>query len=524
VSIATADSYVFVVLFRGQDGTRIEQMLRTAVHPAPSHPIQVQMPAVRGVDFLSSGPQSAALDEWWAGAVAEGGLPVYLVMDEPGLEEWIPGTMGCWFVGVTSSRRAALLGSLDEPVFPVRSEDCEIVAEQAMQAIDRAGDASIVFHPGFPYREAPGLWTQPVPTLASLPTPPLANGGGVVRTVSRVSIQPPRPPTLPITFDNPDPPDMANSDIYDEDAPSIPSQAARLRTGLTRAAALVRAYLTLGTPRASTSLEELGRTVNANRPLVIAFGSRKGGVGKTTHAAAAAATVGEALDGLADTAALVDGNVTNPDSWALNPPVGTATVRTLVSRLTLGLAPPPEQYARTPRLAIYPESRNSEEVYTQAEVDVLAEYFRRRHAFIAVDLPNALPSLIGGGAGAVAAAWLMHTDLVVLPFNADPRARQGLFDYVDALQDDDVFARIPVIAPYIMSSNRAVAGNPEVLTDIGRLERLGVEIIEVPDDDSVLLALLRDLPINRASWKLRQAYLSLTQRIVAAVVADRSRK
>jgi len=261
--------------------------------------------------------------------------------------------------------------------------------------------------------------------------------------------------------------------------------------------------------------------VNANRPIVVAFASRKGGVGKTTMAAAVSATIGEALDGLPDTAALVDGNVTNPDAWALHPPPGSATVRTLVSRLALGQDPPPELYARTPRLAIYPESRVSNEVYTQAEVDIVAEYLRRRHSFVAIDLPNALPSLTGGGAGAVAAAWLVHADAVVLPFNADPRARHGLVEYVDALEQDTDTRGIPVVAPYVVSSNRAIAADTGVREDIEGLRRRGVQVVHIPDDENALVALLRDLPITRASPRLRRAYVELTDCVVAVAIAAR---
>jgi len=251
------------------------------------------------------------------------------------------------------------------------------------------------------------------------------------------------------------------------------------------------------------------------------FASRKGGVGKTTHAAATATTVGEALEGLPDTAALVDGNITNPDSWALNPPPDSATVRTLVSKLTQGQDPPAEQYARTPRLAIYPEHRDSEEPYTQGEVDLVAGYLRRRHAFVAVDLPNALPSLTSGGPGAVAAAWLVHCDVVVLPFNADPRARQGLLEYVAALGDDPALARLPIVAPYILSSNREISADKAVLADVAELRRRGVEVVEVPDDEHALLALLRDLPINQASPALRRSYVTLTETVIAAVLGAR---
>ena len=255
--------------------------------------------------------------------------------------------------------------------------------------------------------------------------------------------------------------------------------------------------------------------------MLVAFGSRKGGVGKTTHAAAVAATIGESFDGMSDTAALIDANVTNPDSWALNPPPGAATVRTIVARLAAGQDPPAEQYSATPRLAIYPESRLGEELYTRAEIDLVAHHLRRRHSFAAVDLPNALPSLTSGGAPAVTAAWLEVCDGVVLPFSADPRARQGLLEYIDQLTADPKLSRLPVVAPYIVSSNRDIAGDRQVLADLDTIRRRRATIVEIPDSENALLALLQDRPITHASPSLRRAYAHLARVVVEAVVQAR---
>ena len=45
----------------------------------------------------------------------------------------------------------------------------------------------------------------------------------------------------------------------------------------------------------------------------------------------------------------------------------------------------------------------------------------------------------------------------------------------------------------------------------------------VPDDDHALLALLREVPVHRASAGLQRAYFELTREVVAAVSTARSR-
>ncbi|MGI8610529.1 MAG: hypothetical protein ACR2MY_15115 [Candidatus Dormibacteria bacterium] len=521
---STYDSYTFVVLFRGEVGSRVQQMLRAAISPEARRAVYVHAPEVRGLDFVTAaGPLGAGLDSWWQRNVLPSSLPIYLLSDEAGIEDWIAGTDGCWFVAVTADGRERALTSLHGAVFPVPTTEPEVVAQQAMQAFGGRGEISPIFHPSFPYAQEPMSWNRAVPRLdprmpepAAVTTAVREAGAAGYRAVT------PSPPPQPISYDV-EP--AVTRQVAMADGPA-PAKSARggLREALDSIQAGSRRFRGVfrALPRgAAGPSPALGPTINANRPIMAGFASRKGGVGKTTHAAATAATVGEALEGLPDTAALVDGNITNPDSWALNPPPDSATVRTLVSKLTQGQDPPAEQYARTPRLAIYPEHRDSEEPYTQGEVDLVAGYLRRRHAFVAVDLPNALPSLTSGGPGAVAAAWLVHCDVVVLPFNADPRARQGLLEYVAALGDDPALARLPIVAPYILSSNREISADKAVLADVAELRRRGVEVVEVPDDEHALLALLRDLPINQASPALRRSYVTLTETVIAAVLGAR---
>jgi cellulose biosynthesis protein BcsQ len=516
--------YVFIVLFAGDDGLRVQQMLRLAINPVGQGNVTIELPPSRGAEFLSTrGAPGVALDEWWQHTVPAGALAIYLALEEEGLSDWIPGTAGAWFVGVADPASGRRFLEVSDQVFPVITLDPEVVAEQAMQAVGGHGEREPLFHPSFPYRHDPIPWPHSIPRAREHAT--ALHEPSVVEYTASV---PPRP-WQPISYEIApvEPPGVYESAPVPTHVPAatgtgqaLLGAVARVQAGSTRLRGIVGRTSKPGGETPTT----LGQMVNANRPIVAGFASRKGGVGKTTLAAATAATIGEALDGLPDTAALVDGNITNPDSWALNPAPGSATVRTLVSRLSQGLDPPAEEYASTPRLAIYPESRNSEELYTQAEVDLVAEYLRRRHSFIAVDLPNALPSLTSGGPGAVAAAWLVHCDVIVLPFNADPRARQGLIEYMDMLGGDRELEGKPVLAPYIVSANRSISSDPAVQADIDQVRRKGAVIAEIPDDQNALLALLRDLPINQASPRLRAAYLRMTQTLVEIVTGTRARR
>ena len=63
------------------------------------------------------------------------------------------------------------------------------------------------------------------------------------------------------------------------------------------------------------------------------IGSRKGGVGKTSHAAGIAIAAGTVLDSVGHRAAIVDANIANPDAWGqLNLPAEAASVATLSPR------------------------------------------------------------------------------------------------------------------------------------------------------------------------------------------------
>jgi len=484
----TTDAYAVVVLVPGDLGMRLAGSVRRSLNERATKRVHVTAPPVGGMAFLTAeGEYADALAAWWAAEVGQR-LPVFIAMDEPDLPAWIPGTNGAWFVGVGDDARALAYDQLEPPAFPVVTADPAIVADQALQAVEAGSGEAGLLGPGFAFLSERQHWDARFPRL-NVAAAEIAMGDGAagIRAAGRLSMS-------------------------------------STMTGIARRLGAIQGVARRRLSRTATASDTggLGHLANSHRPIVVAFGSRKGGVGKTTSAAAVAAIVGEAFEGLPDTAALVDANVTNPDSWALNPGPGAATVRLMISRLAAGEQPPDERYAATPRLAIYPESRSGEDCYTRAEIDLLANHLRRRHSFIAVDLPNSLPSLTSGGAPAVAAAWIHAADAVVLPFNADPRARQGTIEYIDLLRQEFVDADIPIIAPYVVSRNKEVAQDPGARADIDAVRRQRAYVVEIPEDDRALVALLQDRSITQASLPLRHAYMELARTIVEAVSCKRS--
>jgi hypothetical protein len=85
------------------------QRLAAALDEArrPDSPLAViAVPPVRGVAFFADDDRQAKLDRWWAHAIPQDSLPVYLLIDEDGIAEWLPGLDGRFVVGVSSPTAA----------------------------------------------------------------------------------------------------------------------------------------------------------------------------------------------------------------------------------------------------------------------------------------------------------------------------------------------------------------------------------------------------------------------------------
>jgi hypothetical protein len=59
----------------------------------------IAVPPVRGVAFFADSDRQPKLDRWWAHAIPEDSVPVYLLIDEEGIVQWLPGLDGRFVVG-----------------------------------------------------------------------------------------------------------------------------------------------------------------------------------------------------------------------------------------------------------------------------------------------------------------------------------------------------------------------------------------------------------------------------------------
>lgn len=458
-----ASRRTFLVLLEGDDGTAAAAAIERL---AAREPVQVLVPPVTGLRFLSAGGAAAAeLDAWWERVRPAPSRPVVLVAHDEALPRLLPGLDADFVVAVPDRAQLELYRGL-AGVRACHTGDPRRLAEVGLGRLEPVGRGR----------------TAPPPDPFQL----LAAAGrleaGARRAVAR-----------------------DRSQVLGQAAPTPRPAGSRAGRLLERLAQL----------RRPTPGDDLGRTVLDHKPLVVAVVSRKGGVGKTASAAAVAALLGEAVDPFGHTAALVDANVGNPDAWGrLEIRGNPLTVREIVARLTRGQEPPSPAYAETPALAVYPESREAGDGYAPAQVQRLAAYLKVRHAAVVVDLPNRLPAFTSADA-ALAAAWIAEAAVVVLPTTADPAALLGVTEY---LATESVRGK-PVVVPYIVPRLREIRMAPEVLGLLRRIEQTGAVIAEVPDDDRATLALVRRTAISEAGLALRQAYLTLAARVVEAAAA-----
>jgi len=468
--------YVFIVLLDEEREARLLADLLgdlPAVHEDSS---SVFVAPVRGLGFFADGSKQAGLDEWWSSSVRGKAQPVFLVQDHEELPDWIEGLDGFFCVGVADTERLALytayptalahigVGPLDYVravlgLLEVPSATYEIVSEVAEPAS----------HP-YNGNETPAL--APFELLAS---------------VSAGSSMTQLPDTRPVIVSSP-----ARQPVTHR----LPGW---LRRDSTRRAA------SGGTDR------ELAGALTTRGTTIVAVGSRKGGVGKTSDAAGMAIVAGSVLDQVGHRAAIVDANVANPDAWGqLNLPRGVATVRDVVAALTSNREPPRPVYASTTALACYPENRETSE-YSRTDIIRLARYLRGLYTFIVVDMSNRLPDPTVGPDAAAAAYWLEQADCLILPTASSKQDFNGVLDYLELPELP------PTVVAYITPVSRRNREHPLIKRYLAAIGQRAHRVVNLPDEaDRIRYAGMEGIPVQDVSPRLRSAYRALVEAVASA--------
>ena len=462
------------------------------------------VPDVRGLDFFAATARQAAVDRWWAAHVPPDAQPVYLLCHEQGLAQWLHGLDGLFVIAAPPSHATPYQGWTVVDAGPA-----EAPLALAEATITRFGASSTTGGTGladvFDTRDATmvaALRSDTARSWVERPRfPPLLHVAGVpVRPAPGGSTQPP--------------------DAFE----LLAAESERLHAGLPRWAEAApssthggagrpwsRLRLPRGTQRRARTTRddsELAALLVDRAPTIVAIGSRKGGVGKTSHAAGIAIVAGEVLDSVGHGAAIVDANVANPDAWGqLHLPQDAATVRDLVTALNTGAEPPPPVHSATLALACYPERRDGVE-YSRTDVRRLAAHLRARYAFTVVDMSNRLPDPASGPEAAVAAYWLEEADCLVLPSASSRQDFNGVLDYLE------VPNLPPTVVPYIVATARRNRRHPMTRHYLEVIGSLVDTVVEIPDEaDSVRLAGMDGAAVQDVSSKMRTAYRRLTEAV-----------
>lgn len=492
-------------------------------------------PEVRGVDFFAAAAGRVSLDRWWELRVPANATPVYLLGHQPGLASWLVGLGGDILVAAAEQ---------DAPAYShwtVVLSDAEAAPLALAQAVitrysrQPAGTMATVAPRGdiFDRRDARRIARI---RNSGEKRPPAAGKAAPETPAAELAAPPPRPysrPQLPPLLD------LSRGATLDAVPHSQPgsdplellaADSARLEAGSPmwapvtpaggkgggrganpgRSLHLPRLPATgrrRGTTRPSDA--ELAALLLARAPTIVVVGSRKGGVGKTSHAAGVAITAGEALDTVGHMAALVDANIANPDAWGqLNLPSHAATVRDVVAALGSGAVPPPPIHSATPALACYPERRDGVD-YSRTDIRRLATHLRARYSLTIVDMSNRLPDPMSGPEASVAASWLAEADALVLPTAMSRQDFNGVLDYLD------VRGLPPTVVPCIVSSARRNRRHPMTREYLELISSRVDRLLEIPDEaDKVRLAGMEGVPVQEVSARMRSAYRALTEAVV----------
>ncbi|MGO8685868.1 MAG: hypothetical protein ACLQT7_01600 [Candidatus Dormibacteria bacterium] len=503
--------YAFLVLLDdAADAVALAQLLARVRRPESAVPAVFRVPPVRGLAFFADPGRQAELDAWWAVEVPGSAHPVYLLQDAEGLEGWLQGVDGTFYVGLADpSREAAYPAGGRAQCLP--SPGPLDFAVAVIHDHSRAQGVPAVFDEADALRVAALSGAVP---LALEDGAGAAGGRAAGRDASARRV-PPLSALLPAGAAATTPPlEIAAP------RPAVTGRPARERTGGSRRRLPTAALSGLLRGRGGfrpRSDADLAQQLAGRGATIVVIGSRKGGVGKTSFAAGIAIVAGSVLDQIGHTACIVDANIANPDAWGqMNLPAGAATVRATVSALLSNQDVPPPVHAATPALACYPEVREAIE-YSRTAIRRLADHLRRRHTLVVVDMSNRLPDPTAGPEAAVAAYWLEVADVLILPTTSNRADFNGALDYLE------VGGLPPTVVAYIVPDARRLRDNPTTLEYVRAIRQRALTVVEVPDEpNAVRLAGMEGVPVEQLSSRLGLAYRQLTE--VIAIMPRRPRR
>jgi MinD-like ATPase involved in chromosome partitioning or flagellar assembly len=495
---ADARGLAFISLLRGDVEARaLALKLERLALVCATTPYVVLVPGVRGLDFFASSASQPVVDRWWGSNVPPSAMPIYLLRHEPGLAEWLRGLDGEFMVAAQPPAAAAYAA------WTVIDAD----HEGAPSALATAAISRFAAFDRQRSSVADIFVRSDAITLAG------RSSGGRAAVSGRVHL----PSLLRVdgtdeTAPTPDPFDLLAAESSRREAQSRPMNAAtdeRPVRPSTTAVSRLRSRLPRLPRRGPVTTDAALAALLVNRaPTLVVLGSRKGGVGKTSHAAGIAIAAGGVLDSVGHSAALVDANIANPDAWGqLNLPAHAATVRDVAAALATGSEPPLPIHAATPALACYPERRDGAE-YSRTDIRRLATHLRARYAFVVVDMSNRLPDPTGGPEATVAAYWLEEADALVLPTATSRQDFNGVLDYLE------VSNLPPTVVPCIVSSARRNRHHPMTRQYLDSISARVQRLIEIPDQaDTVRLASMEGAAVQDLSPRMRVAYRELTEAV-----------
>jgi len=450
-------------------------------------------PPVRGIGFFSDKSAQRQLDAWWDSQIPRDAHVTFIAYDSDGLAGWLAGLDGSSYVGVGSTSgmtayanqpkvrvlrarspldyAAAVMGDLvDEGVYD------EVEAKRMRSLADAfiKEDTTITCPPARVAESSNEPGPDPFDLLIAMS---LGQADDAAASMS------PRSPA-------------ANDARIGQRGFHLPAWTRRLAPG--------RAPGALSDAELSNLLVTRGSTI-------VAVGSRKGGVGKTSHAAGVAIVAGAALDSAGRCAAIVDANIANPDAWGqLNLPPGAATVRDMIFALTADIELPRPVHASTPALACFPEARDTSE-YSRTEIGLLAAHLRSRYPLVIVDMSNRLPDPTAGPEAAAAAYWLEHADVLILPSAASKQDFNGVLDYLD------VRDLPPAIVASLVPRTRRNREHPLARRYMTAIAQRVYRVVDIPDDaERVRYAGMQGVPVESVSSALGAAYRELAEAIALA--------